>query len=469
MIFLSIPLLAMVVFLGGASPAQAALELPRVLHSVDAHYPLVRAATEDLLRAEGDLLSAKGGFDPVVRSGFQATPSGEYENRVFDSSIEQPTALWGARLQAGYRNGQGKFGPYDERLLTNSDGELRAGVEVPLLRGGLIDDRRARIGVAEKGMEATRSQLGVQKLDARRLASHRYFDWVASGVKLRVAETLLKLAVDRDQVLKSRVSSGDAARVDQVDNRRSVVQREAAVIQAKRSFEKASLELSLFLRNDQGQVLLPALIEVPNEGLPIPRQGDFQSRLSSPIDSVVEQHPEVLRLRANLEQVEVERSLARNSILPKLDGELAVSQDLGTGIEKKTTFEYKAALKLEIPLLLRSGRGRFASVTAQEARVQAQLGLARDRLRVGIDDSNQAIQASFRRFTMAQEEAELALKVEEAERVRFRHGDSNILMVNLREQATADARVRMIDASADYHRAVADFEAVTAAQPSSGG
>jgi outer membrane protein TolC len=53
----------------------------------------------------------------------------------------------------------------------------------------------------------------------------------------------------------------------------------------------------------------------------------------------------------------------------------------------------------------------------------------------------------------------LALELERAERARFDAGDSQLLIVNLREQQTAEAELREVDAMLDYHRASADLKA----------
>ncbi len=442
------------------------LTLSQVLTSVDTHYPLIIGALQDREKARGDLLSAQGAFDPVLKSAYQATPSGEYENRYFDTVIEQPTPLWGTRLFAGYRNGRGRFGPYDERLLTNNDGEVRGGLEVPLLRGGVTDDRRARIGSSQKSLEASEQSIDLQKIDSKRQASYRYFDWVAAAEKLKVAHAVLKLAQDRDEAMGHRVTRGDAARIEQIDNHRSVTQREAALVSAMRSFDKSALELSLFYRDHNGRPLLATIDQLPKEGLDLPSSApgasEYLPRPEVLALEVLPRHPEVLRLHAQLDQNEIERKLARNSILPKLDAELMVAQDLGVGSSSKSTLEYKAALKFELPLFLRSGRGRAEALASQGAKLDAQLDLARDRIKVAISDSSQSLEASRKRILLTKNEVALSLKVEDAERVKFKHGDSNILTVNLREQATADAKSRLIDAFADFFRAQADFTAATA-------
>jgi cobalt-zinc-cadmium efflux system outer membrane protein len=447
------------------------ITLQQVLDTVDRHYPLIKAAMQDLEKAKGDVLSASGGFDPVLKSGFQTTPSGQYENRSFDAVIEQATPLWGSRFYAGYRQGFGKFGPYDEKLKTNSGGEVRGGVEIPLLRGGAIDDRRARIAANHRFVDASTEALTLQKFDSRRQASLRYFDWVAAGEKLKVARALLSLARDRDQAMHLRVRKGDAASIDQIDNERSVMQREATLVAATRSLEKAALELSLFLRDAEGRPIVSTSEQLPSEGLPHPEEKsqDVHVRMDKLAEAeTFSNHPEMRRMQALIDQNAVERDLAQNMLLPKIDADLAVSRDSGSGVPDKNTLEYKAGIKIELPLRLRTARGRLDGALASRSKLEVQKDLARDRIRAALKDYTQAIQAARARIALTQKELHFSIKVEEAERIRFRHGDSNLLMVNLREQATADARQRAIDALADYHRATAEMEAASAGMMSGG-
>ena len=442
----------------------SALQLTTLFQSVDRHFPLIRSAEQDQRKSEADSLSAQGGFDPVLKSGMQRTPSGEYENQSLDAVIEQPTTLWGSKVIAGYRKGFGKFGPYDEKLKTNSGGEVRGGVEIPLLRGGEIDDRRARILSAEIGITASNQTLELQKLDAQRQAALKYYDWVVAGEKLKVSNSLLQLARDRDASMKHRVVKGDVASIDQIDNERSVIQRSVSVVSSARSLDKAALELSLFFRDADGRPIVAYPSSIPIDALSLPgtESSQFpQSLIKIAPDELITLHPELRRLRALNEQNEVETRLAQNMLLPKFDAEILVSQDFGTGTPAKETLEYKAGIKVELPLRRRTARGKLEGIIANRSKLDAQLALARDRIRVSLMDYAQAIEAAKTRIAMTQQELALSTKVEQAERLRFRHGDSNLLMVNLREQATADARIRTIDALADYHKAIVEFGLIT--------
>jgi len=439
---------------------QRPIKLADLLQSVEQHYPLIISAMQDLRKAEGDLLAAKGGFDPILKTSAQKTPAGEYSNQSFDAIVEQPTSLWGTRMVAGYRQGSGEFGPYDQKLKTNSGGEVRGGVEVPLLRGGSIDERRAKIGVAEKSVISVDQTLRQQRLDAARQAVTRYYDWVSAHEKLRIANSLLKLARDRDDATRHRVRRGDAAAIDQIDNERSVLQRETAVVAANRSINKASLELSIFLRTADGAPKVPSPSEYDASNFDFDVIGDQKSMiLTADVvpDSAVYSYPEVRRAKALIEQTEIELQYAENLFLPKVDAEFLISQDYGSGSKDKARLEYKLGLKVELPLRLRTQNGRLGGVLANRTKLDAQLNLAKDRLRVLVNDYRQMIEASRQRADLIQKEVQLSLKVEEAERVRFRHGDSNLLMVNIREQTTADAQQRLIDAKVDFLKALAEY------------
>ena len=68
-----------------------------------------------------------------------------YDLRSADVELRQPTTLWGSEIYVGYRVGLGvneRWPTYrDDQTL--SGGEVRAGIEVPIWRGGLTDPERA--------------------------------------------------------------------------------------------------------------------------------------------------------------------------------------------------------------------------------------------------------------------------------------------------------------------------------------
>lgn len=443
-----------------------ALTLEDVFDSVDHYYPLILGAKQDIEKSRGDYLSAQGGFDPVLKSTVQDSSLGYYTNTHYDLALEQPTPLWGTKLVTGYRKGVGNFPVYDSKYQTFDQGELRAGVEVPLLRGGWIDERRNRVRSGEIGIQAAEQNLSSKQLELRREAARKYWDWVAAGRKAQVAEELLNIALVRDQALLTRVQKGDAAKIDHTDNQRAVFQRQASLVSAKRSLQKAMLELSLYYRNHEGRPILAQEEKLPKSFPKLDLKQDLKMQ-EADLDQVASQYPDTQVYTLQLQQIEFDQSLAKNQILPKLDLNLSMVKDFGMSPgsaylpPSNYPYELRVYLSFELPLFLRTARGKLDSISAQSQKLSLIQDLTRDRIKTQIMDSSQSLTAALTRIEYIQREVELAEKLEEAERKRFRLGDSSLLLINIREQSTRDAMNKEIDALADFFKAQAEYYTYT--------
>jgi outer membrane protein TolC len=434
-------------------PAEASLSLGEVLASADAAFPSLAAARADLDAAAGDRLTAAGGFDPAWKTRGTTVPLSGYPQSRLDSVIEAPTPLWGTSFFAGYRYGAGKFQDYYANRETWPGGELRAGAVVPLLRDGPIDKRRAELAKAELAQQLAGLSLEQQRLAVSRWAAARYWDWVAAGRKREIARALLQIAKDRDAQLAARAGAGDVAQFDRQDNQRALVQREAFLVASQRAVENAAFELSLYLRDEQGQPVVPVDARLPS-ALPA-----VDERLGEDVDldAAVGRRPDVQRVMAAKQRQEVELSFQRNQLWPKLDVAIAVSKDLGASPRPQADLlgpaEVEVSALLDVPLLFRAPRGRIDSARAAVSKLDAELQLARDRVVVDVRDAVSALRAARERAQWARQEVALAEGLEAGERTRFDLGDSSQLFVNLREQTTAEARLREVDALGDFQKA----------------
>jgi outer membrane protein TolC len=421
------------------------------------HSPAIEAARWGAEGAEAELLAAQGGFDPRVRARAVSTPVGGYPSTRLEGTVEQPTALWGANLFAGWRYGGGEFPSYGEQYVTNELGELRAGVSVPLWRNGPIDRRRAQLARARLGTEAAGHAVAQSRLETTRAATLRYWDWVAAGRRYAIAVSLLELARGRNTQLEQRVREGDLAAFEQADNQRALVQREGQVVAAERLLQQNAIELSLFLRDAEGEPVVPEPSRLPGR-FPEPAPAG-QAVGPVELESVLARRPEVLRLEAARAQQQVERRLAENERAPAVDVSVAATRDLGVGDVKRGKPELELGLQLDLPTFNRAANGRARQVAAGLAQLEAQLRLQRDRVGLEVRDALSALEAARERVEVARRELRLARDIEQAERTRFELGESSLLFVNLREQTSAEAAVREVDALSDYHKAVANLRA----------
>lgn len=453
-------MLGLGLLLAANTDVAAPLSLHDVLSSTARAYPLLAAAEQRRMVAAADLLSAEGGFDPAWRTRANSIESSSYPYQTVDSVIEQPTSLWGTSFFGGYRWGRGDVPPYYGNLETARGGEVRAGVSIPLIRNGPIDRRRASIEQTKLGQQIAEGEVALVRIDVMRVAAYRYWDWVIAGRRLQIAKDLLAIAQARDEAVHRRSQEGDVAKIDKVDNERAIVERTERVVATTRFVDQAGIALSLFLRNSQGQPVRPSAALLPVD-LPEP-QNLHEAPFASELERALSQRPEVARLRAQRQQLEVERTWAKNQALPALDVGVIASRDLGQGDPKAARTEVAASVLLDVPLQRRVAKGREQAAIAGVERLRAEEQMAKDRVEAEVRDSLSALEAAWKRVRLARQQRALAIQLEKAERTRFDLGESNLLLVNLREQASADAALLEADAWVTSLRAQADYRAALA-------
>jgi outer membrane protein TolC len=436
--------------------ARDPLSLDDVLDSVAIHDPRLAAAERSLDIAEGRLMTARGGFDTRARARALLTPLGYYENAVLDVRLEQPTPLYGLTAWAGWRLGVGEFAIYDGKLETAVGGEVSAGLTLPLWRDGAIDRRRADLRQAKLERERVAHGRDARALALEAEATAAYWSWVAGGLRLDIERALLELAFARDVGLRRQIELGAIEEMVGTDNRRVILAREARVVAAERKFQKAALELSLFLRDVNGQPLLAGAERLPSDlpELPAPISFDVETELAD----ALARRPERAAQLHGREQARVELRLARNQRAPRIDVSSWVAQDLGAAPERLRPLELSAAIELEIPIPLRQARGRMRAAEAELGRIDEELRLLEDRIGVEVLDAHSAVSAAYQRAKLAEEQVTLVETLAAAEYRRFTLGDGDLLLVNLRELAAADATSERVDAIAEFFIAKARLE-----------
>ena len=452
-------LLWLTLTLAVSAAANDPLTLDEVLGSVDRAYPLLARALQERALAEAGYLEAQGAFDLKLKSKTDTKSLGFYKYREFDAWAEQPTTLWGAEFYGGYSRGQGNFGAWEGDRLTLDRGELRSGLMLPLLRDREIDRRRANLRAADIEIDIAEQSIDRQRLSIYMVAARSYWQWVAAGRLRQVALDILDLAVQRTDNLQETVDAGMVAPIELVDNQRAILQRQAALVSAERGLQNAAIELSLFLRGDDGGPIVPADERLPDFPEPTPLD---EAQLQEDLQRAVTRRPELQGLLAKQRQLSVERDWAQNQTKPSVNLIAEYSRDSGEGTITKRGDELKAGLAFEVPWQRRGARGKVAAQDAKLGALDAELQFARDRVGADVLDAASAVRTAFDRLQFVRSELTVARELEQAERDRFDLGDSTLFLVNLRETATATAAAGVVSSLADYHRAVVAYRGATA-------
>ena len=446
------------VSLQSAPQRSTALTLEEVLGNVKARFPLLQAEQQRANAASGDELSARGSFDPKWKTKGTFIPVGYYKYAIVDSTIEQPLYYGGASIFANYNIGQGKFPLYYDGYRTNSLGEVRLGVSLPILRGSTIDPERAKLWKAEAGVTVARQEVVETLLELQQKAAYKYWEWVAAAKKLVLAKELLVRAVDRQAGITTRVTRGDAPETERVDNARTIVQREQQVVSAERALTGARLGLSLFVRDESGNPVIPSPERVPTSfPEPVAIDGPTLERDLARASSL---RPEIRKYEAKRRQYEVERDLARNDAWPALNVVVAGAKQFGDGYPQYQPAQLEAGVVLDIPLRTRKQDGRADAANAHRIAYELELRYARDKIAVEVRDAAAGADAAAQRLQLTRNEVQLARQLEQAERRRFEMGDSTILFVNIREQNSFEAATRELDTLLEHQKALSSYRAV---------
>ncbi|MDZ7637330.1 MAG: TolC family protein [Bryobacterales bacterium] len=449
---------------GVADPASLSmLRLDDVLASVQATYPLLTIAELDRTIAQAAYLMAQGNFDLKVKAGTSVNELGFYESRRFDAGFEQDTTLWGATFFGGYAISDGSFPSYAGGLQTQRDGEFKAGFLLPLLRGRPIDERRAELRGTDLGRSLANFNIDEQKVTFVLAASQTYWAWVAAGQRYAYAKELLEIATLRDSILREAATLGSIPQIEVTDNQRAILQRQSTVLSAERSLQKASISLSLFLRDSSGNPFIPRADQLPREFPPPAPMG--LERIEEATADAFRRRPELEFLATQRAQVEVDAALARNDRNPNLDLEFTFARGLGdrpgTSVFRGPE-ELKAGLFFNLPVQRRKATGKLQAAEAKIGQVRAKEQFQRDKIAADVRDSLLAVEMAYQRVNLLQQEVAVARQLQVLEKDRFDLGDSTLFLVNLREQATFDAEVRAVSATEDYFRSFADYQAATA-------
>lgn len=440
---------------------QNRLILEDVINSVYQSYPLLEAAFYSREVASGERLATLGAFDRKLKAGSENGPLGFYKTYRQHIGFIQPL-YQGGEAFAGYRVGRGSFQPWYLERQTNEGGEFKAGFLVPLSRNRDIDSRRANLWRATYGRDAVEPDIQAQLIGFVQESAYAYWDWVAAGAKLSIAERVLDLAQNRTDRIRDQVENGFLDPPELTDNLRLVAERLGKRADAERKLQQSAVKLSLYYRDAEGRPLIANMSELPQ--FPELELID-PDRVSSDAQLAVEQRPEISALNLFQRQLDVDYSEARNDYLPNVDLVMQASQDVGFRTSPKNDkgpFELDALLLVEVPLERRKARGKLMAIQGKLSQLNAKRQLTEEKIVAEVESAYAGLIGAFEQAKQAEQAVEYAEDLARRERLNFEEGLSDLLKVTLREQYAVESAEKAVDAKLLYFKEQADYRAALA-------
>ena len=421
------------------------LTLEEVIGSVYQTFPLLEASYFARNIAAGEQLAASGEFDLKLKGGIETKPAGFYETYRNDIGLVQPLYTGGEAF-AGYRIGRGSFEPWYKERQTNTGGELKTGLLLPLCRDCNIDLRRAELWKADVQRQLAEPEIQAQLITFVLDASYVYWSWVSAGAKVGIAERVLSLAEERTEGIRLQVEVGRIKPPNLRDNLRLIAERRGKLADAERKLMQSAVKLSLFYRDANGEPIIVEDAAVPDFPEIEPTNPD---NVTLDAQRAVMQRPELAIYSFLQRQLDIDYAQARNEYLPIVDGMLAASQDMGAPTSKrddKSQFEFEAGIFVELPVQRRKARGKMQAISAKVAQLNAKRRMTEDKIVSEVQSAYAALIAAEEQVRQAREAVGHAEYLAEVERESLREGQSDVLKVTLREQYAVEAAEKAIDA-----------------------
>jgi outer membrane protein TolC len=417
------------------------IPLQEFLGYVKKHHPVVKQANLVLEQGEAQLLKARGGFDPNIevdydRKDFKGT---EYYDEL-RGAFKIPT-WYGVEFKAGAERNEGSF--LNPSLTVPEDGLYSAGVSVQLAQGLWINDRMATLRQAKLFRQQTTAERDLLINTVLFDATQVYFEWWKAAQEQLLFRDILQNAQIRFEAVVRGVQTGDKAAIDSVEAGIAVKSRKLGFEQAKIDFIKKRLELSNFLWIDGVPMELNETTYPENELI-----NNIDAALEIMGQSLdlftVENHPKILALRLKMQQMDVERQLKANKLLPKVNASFDAISSESVDVSNYNLGNYKAGISFSMPIFLRKERGdlKLAEIKLRDAEfdiLTTSLQLQNKITGVFNEIESYTIQNDISSEIVVDSQTML-----NAEERRFQLGDSSLFLINARENKLIENSLKLL-------------------------
>lgn len=423
------------------------LSYDQFLDIVTQHHPI--ALQGDILTdmARQELVKARGGFDPKLEGNWlQKEFGGKTYYALGEAGLKIPT--WtGIDLKASYEYSSGIR--VNEQNYLPAGGLAGFGVSVPLLEGLWIDDRRVALKQAKVMQNLSEVQRQSLLNGLFMDAAQAYWEWSFRQQQVAIYTEAEAFATQQFQFVKASALLGDKPAIDTVEALIQLQNIQIALMEATMQQQNARLNLNNYLWLEG---VLPLELEENTLAEEPPTRTDALndvSNLTQQIQELNNTHPDLVGLQLELKQLELDRKLKVNKLLPMVNinyNVLAGEQfNFQSGESNPLLWNnYKWGLQVSIPIFLGKERGdlNLAKLKIRNTQLKQQLK--------AYEQQNKAL-AYLNEVLTLQQQLEVYNSsvinyqtLLDGEVSLFRNGESSQFLVNSRQMKLIEAREKLL-------------------------
>ena len=408
---------------------------------VKAHHPLARVANIQIEKANANLMMAKGAFDPSI--------SVDLTSKVFDkknyynyNQAELKIPLPIGDVKTGVENNSGLF--LDNEI--SSGRSSYAGIEIPLVKGLLIDKRRAFLQQAKIAIQQNEAQQKVMLNELLLEAYIAYNQWVGAAKLYSVYSNYVQISSNRLRLVKTGVVNGDRPAMDSTEAITQLQNFEMLQADASLKLTSAILAINNFVWDEKGVAQNIADDVMPDVTV-------FNNKTNAELNILLQnnstQNPLLQQYKFKIDVLEVERKLKYQNLFPTvnvranlLNNNYFVGKNFGASLLENNN---KWGIAVKIPLRFREGRGAYKLAKLKIAESALELTQKTQELNNKVKDYTNQFLFLQKQIQIANDAFVNFNSLLKNEILRFNNGESSLFLVNARENKVLEIEQKIIE------------------------
>ncbi len=340
-------------------------------------------------------------------------------------------------------------------------GGLALTLTQPLLKNAGIELNKSFIKIAQNNATVEEHVFRDRVLTVLATVEQTYWEVVFANENLKVAEAALKAAQELLASNRAKAKAGVMSIVDVLQAEAAVASRVEQILVAEKAIRDQEDQLRRLL--NPGEEELRQDIRLTPADKPVVALEPIS--LQEAIDIAIEQRPEIVQAKKNVETSEINSKFAKNQILPTLSfqGTMGMAGLGGTyteSVQKNFNgdfYNYGAGLVLSYPLGNRSAWSTYNRRQIEGRNAEASLASVRQQIIIGVKEAVRRVQTDFKRIETTRSARIMAEKQLQAEQERLKVGLSTTRFVLDFQRDLATSQGNELRAIVDYNKSLSNL------------
>jgi outer membrane protein TolC len=329
----------------------------------------------------------------------------------------------------------------------------------PLLKNFWIDNARMTIWIQRKQLKISDQTLQKDIMDTVTSVEGAYYDLIFAREDVEVQKKALELVERSLFENKQRVKVGAMAPLDEKQAESQVAASKANLISSQQVLAVRQNALRNIISDDVYNTSVPQLFDPKEDMLAVPMAFNLQDSWSKGLTL----RPELISLKIQAEQMDIQLRYYRNQLFPALDLIGSYSQQSGTRDSYGAAFSdlgerrgpnYYWGAEISFPLTRRSARSTLRQGRIEKEQFLLNIKQLEQQIMVTIDNAITFAKSGFEKVDATHQARLFAEAALDAEQKKLENGKSTSFIVLQLQRDLTTARSDEIRALTEYNKSL---------------